>query len=56
MNMGEVRRWVERSRVVPDDAEVLGTLPEFPVDWARGNPEYTNKLLALQARWEPDDD
>lgn len=56
MNMGEIRRWVERSKVVPDDAEVMGTLPEFPIDWARGSPEYTNTLLALRARWEPEDD
>lgn len=56
MNMRELRRWIERNKTVPDDAEILGTLPEFPIHWARGNPEYTNKLLWLEAQWDPEEE
>lgn len=54
MNMGQVRQWLRDNAGIPDDVDVMGTLPEFPIHWARGNPEYSNKLLGLQVH-HPDE-
>lgn len=45
--MADLRTWVQQHAHTPADQEVRGILPEFPRDWARGNPEYANTLLGL---------